>query len=221
MSDPTDPTLISRFGSVLDKSDAVRGWDVTTGFGAYLDQYWDIFEYLTAPGNAHYVQPSPDGDHVYVGAETVPKDVGVPDPGVDDYGGITVYDTSDLANPTEVTRIDPPVIDDDTGKLFTSHNFDVSSNRLYTSWYHGGVHVYDVTDPANPVRRAGHDPDGYAFWTAVRSRAFTVGGVYGSESDTAGGITVLRDDRGEKRPPAFDGSAPPDDPEVMPRDDQE
>ncbi|PSP76549.1 hypothetical protein BRC81_13125 [Halobacteriales archaeon QS_1_68_20] len=133
MSDPTDPTLISRFGSVLDKSDAVRGWDVTTGFGAYLDQYWDIFEYLTAPGNAHYVQPSPDGDHVYVGAETVPKDVGVPDPGVDDYGGITVYDTSDLANPTEVTRIDPPVIDDDTGKLFTSHNFDVSSNRLYTS----------------------------------------------------------------------------------------
>lgn len=221
VSDPANPTLISKFGSSLDESDAVPAWDVTTDLGEYLDQYWDLVAYLTPPGNAHYVQPSPDGDHVYVGAETFPKFVGVSDPGVDDYGGITVFDTTDLANPTAVTRIDPPVIDeDDSGKLFTSHNFDVTANRLHTSWYHGGVHVYDVTDPSAPARRAGYDPDGYAFWTAVSHREFTIGGVYGAGSEIAGGITVLHDDRGEKRPPAFDGSAPPSEPEVMPDEQQ-
>lgn len=219
VSDPSNPTLISKFGSVLDASDAVPAWDITTDLGAYLAQYWDIVAYLTAPGNAHYVQPSPDGDHVFVGAETFPKDVGVSNPGVNDYGGIRVFDTTDLENPVELTRIDPPVIDeDDTGKLFTSHNFDVTSNRLYSSWYHGGVHVYDTTDPANTEHLAGYDPDGYAFWTAVSERGFTVGGIYGAASENAGGVAVLNEDRGKKQPPGFDGSSPPSQPETMPED---
>lgn len=220
VSDPENPTLISKFGSVLDASDAVPPWDVETDFGAYLAQYWDIVAYLTAPGNAHYVQHSPDGNHVYVGAETFPKDVGISDPGLNDYGGITVFDTSDLENPVEVARIDPPVIDeDDTGKLFTSHNFDVTANRLYSSWYHGGVHVYDITDPANPERLAGYDPDGYAFWTAVRDRGFTIGGIYGAASENAGGVALLHEDRGTKQSPGFDGSTPPGKSDVMPENE--
>lgn len=219
VSDPEDPSLISRFGSVLDADDAIPAYDFSEPLGAYLAREWDFAAYLTAPGNAHYVQPSTDGDHVFVGAETFPKVVGVSDPGVDDYGGITVWDTSDLEEPDEVTRIDPPVIDeDDSGKLFTSHNFDVTANRLHTSWYHGGVHVYDVTDPSNPDHLAGYDPDGYAFWTAVSGRSFTIGGVYGEVSSNEGGITVLHNDRGKKQPPAFAGGTPPGEPEVMPEE---
>lgn len=222
VSDPEDPTLVSRFGSELDAGDAIPAYDFSEPLGAYLAREWDFTAYLTAPGNAHYVQPSPDGDHVFVGAETFPKDVGVSDPGVDDYGGIHVWDTSDLADPREVTRIDPPVIDeDDSGKFFTSHNFDVTANRLHTSWYHGGVHVFDITDPSDPESIAGYDPDGYAFWTAVSGRSFTIGGVYGAVSAEEGGATFLHTDRGRKQPPAFEGGSPPGEPEVMPEEQQE
>lgn len=222
VSDPADPSLISRFGSGLDADDAIPAYDFSEPIGAYLAREWDLTAYLTAPGNAHYVQPSTDGDHVFVGAETFPKDVGVTDPGVDDYGGIDVWDTSDLEEPSEVTRIDPPVIDDDDAeKFFTSHNFDVTANRLHTSWYHGGVHLYDITDPEAPERLAGYDPDGYAFWTAVTGRSFTVGGVYREASENEGGVTILHNDRGKKQPPAFDGSSPPDEPAVMPESQEE
>lgn len=222
VSDPANPELISRFGSSLDASDAIPAYDFTEPLGAYLAREWDFASYLTAPGNAHYVQPSPDGDQVFVGAETFPKDVGVSNPGFDDYGGITVFDTTDLENPTKLTRIAPPVIDqNDTGKLFTSHNFDVTGNRLHTSWYHGGVHVYDITDPANPDRLAGYDPDGYAFWTAVEDRSFTLGGVYGALSEGTGGVTVLHNDRGTMQPPGFDGGTPPSNPGMMPENEEE
>lgn len=222
VSDPENPSLISRFGSVLDASDAIPAYDFTEPFGDYIAREWDFRAYLTAPGNTHYVQPSTDGDHVFVGAETFPKVVGVSDPGVGDYGGINVWDTADLEAPSKVTRIDPPVIDDDdSGKLFTSHNFDVTANRLHTSWYHGGVHVYDITDPSNPERLAAYDPDGYAFWTAVSGRSFTIGGIYGAPSSTEGGITILHNDRGKKQPPAFEGGSPPGEPEVMPEEERE
>ena len=221
VSNPEDPSLISRFGSAVDASDAIPAFEVGDSFGDYFAEHFDIVAFLTAPGNAHYVQPTPDGNHVFVGAETFPKDAGISDPGFDDYGGITVFDTTDLTNPVELTRIDPPVIDeDDTGKLFTSHNFDVTANRLHSSWYHGGVHVYDITDPANPDHLAGYDPDGYAFWTAVRERGFTIGGIYGAVSENTGGITVLHNDRGKKQPPGFEGSTPPSEPDVMPESGQ-
>lgn len=217
VSDPADPTLLSRFGSVLDADDAIPGYDFTEPIGAYVAREWDFAAYNSRPGNAHSVQPSTDGDHVFVGAESFPSELGVSEPGVDDYGGITVWDTTDLEAPTKETRIEPPVIDDDvTGKRFTAHNFDVTANRLHTSWYHGGVHIYDITDPSNPERVAGYDPDGYAFWTAVSGRSFTVGGVYGALSSGDGGVAVLHNDRGEKQPPAFDGGIPPGEPEVMP-----
>ena len=215
VSDPSDPSLISRFGSTVDADDAISPYAFDQPFTEYYLDEFGYVDYLTLPGNDHYVQPSPDGDHVYVGAETFPRDVAIENPGPDDYGGITVWDTSDLADPSEVTRIEPPVIDDETaGKLFTSHNFDVTENRLHTSWYHGGVQLYDITDPSEPERVAGYDPEGYAFWTAVADRGVTVGGVYGEESDGEGGLTILSDDEGEDSQPAFDGSVPPMSPEV-------
>jgi hypothetical protein len=82
----------------------------------------------------------PDGNHVYVGAETF---LGRP-------GGIDVWDVSDLEAPAQVGRIEPPDVD----AFRTAHIFDVTANRLHASWYAGGVRVYDVTDPIDPVERA-------------------------------------------------------------------
>lgn len=173
VSDPTDPVEVSAFGEAPQADEAPDG---------------DLGERLFGlPGNAHYVQPSPDGDHVYVGAETFD---GTP-------GGIKVFDVTDYEAPEQVARVDPPAVD----AFRTSHNFDVTANRLHTSWYAGGVRIYDVTDPANPTERAAYDPEGSSFWTAVRARGFTVA------SDIGGGVVVLGDDRGARRPPAFDGES--------------
>jgi hypothetical protein len=193
VSDPTDPTTVTQFGDV-------------EGAATPQPDPFPRERYFTAPGNAHYVQPSPDGDHVYVGPESFPNLLpGAPQ----NYGQIRIYDVTDYDDPELVSTIQPPDVDD----FRTAHNFDVTANRLHATWYNAGVRLYDITDPANPTEEAVYDPDGYSFWGAVRDRGFTVGAVYGALSDaTAGGLTVLHDDRGKKRPPGFDGAAPPENP---------
>jgi len=202
VSDPTDPQFVTQFGAAPEGDTEIRPWRVDEeSSGEYFADVLPFSRYLAPPGNAHYVQPSPDGDHVYVGAETFAISP----------GGIDVWDVSDLSSPEQVGRIDPPDVD----AFRTSHNFDVTANRLHASWYEGGVRVYDITDPSDPTELAHYDPDGYSFWTAVAGRSFTIGGVYGEDSNK-GGIAVLHDDRGEKRPPGFEGSDPPSEPEVVP-----
>lgn len=138
---------------------------------------------------AHYVQPMPDGDVTFVGDELFPPD---------DPGGIHALDTSDLSTIERIGFVEPP----EGPGLTTSHNFDVTANRLYTSWYTGGVRVFDVTDPTDPAEIAAYNPDGSSFWTAVHHRSFVVG------SDNArGSIALLHPDRGRRGPPAGDASA--------------
>ena len=91
-----------------------------------------------------------------------------------------------------MARIEPPEIDG----FRTSHNFDVTNNRLHVSWYAGGVTIHDVTDPAAPEEEGHYAAEGSSFWTAVSERAFTVA------SDIGGGLVVLHADRGKKRPQA-------------------
>lgn len=202
VSNPTDPQFVTQFGAAPKADTEIRPWRVEEeSIRDYLSNVFPTGRYLSLPGNAHYVQPSPDGDHVYVGAETF---IGAP-------GGIDVWDVSDLTAPEKVGHIDPP----DADGFRTSHNFDVTENKLHTSWYAGGVRVYDITDPTNPVEEAVYMPENVSFWTAVDARDFTVGGIYG------GGVTFLHQDRGAKQPPAFSGDAPPNRPEVDPRDASE
>ncbi|NHN41816.1 twin-arginine translocation signal domain-containing protein [Halorubellus sp. JP-L1] len=185
VSDPTDPQLVTQFGEAP---------------GADADGY-TAERYLTAPGNAHYVQPSPGGDLVYVGAETFPGNF-VENPDNDDYGGIKIFDVSDYDDPQELARIDPPDVDG----FRTSHNFDVTANRLHASWYDGGVTVHDVTDPSNPETISGYHTDDTSFWGAEAARSFTVG------ADIGGGLVFLHKDRGRAGSPGFDGSGRPDSP---------
>lgn len=190
VSDPTDPMAVTQFGAA-PKADEQP------------DEF-PLERYLTEPGNAHYVQPSPDGDLVFVGAETFPQ-VFEDDPATSDFGGITVYDTADLSAVERVGYVSPPDVD----AFRTSHNFDVTEGRLHASWYRGGARVYDVSDPSNPVEEAAYDPEGAFYWTAQAARGFTVA------SDIGGGLVVLHEDRGAERPPAFAGDdATPEDPNV-------
>ncbi|MFB6070522.1 MAG: LVIVD repeat-containing protein [Halanaeroarchaeum sp.] len=175
VSDPTDPVEVSAFGQAPGADRGDEG-----------DPVGRLFGY---PGNAHYVQPSPDGDHVYVGAETYAVRS----------GGVRVFDVTDFDDPRHVATIQAP---NRNPGIFadTAHNFDVTDNRLYTSWYRSGARVHDVTDPANPERRYEYDPEGAFFWTTVRDRGFTVA------SDIGGGLVFLHEDRGRFGPPAFEGA---------------
>ena len=115
-------------------------------------------------------------------------------------GPIDVWDVTDLDAPTKVVTIEAP---DRPGAFRTSHNFDLTANRLHSSWYEGGVRIHDITDPANPEEIASYRPEGSPFWTAVRSRGFTIA------SDIGGGIVFLHDDPGAMQSPEFDGDSAP------------
>lgn len=211
-SDPTNPEFVTQFGAAPNGDTALRPWLVDEeSFGEWFVAEFPLADYYAGDGNAHYVQPTPDGNYTFVGDEKFPNRL-KDDPTSEEYGGIRVFDTSSLDDVEQVAYISPP--DVDVG-LRTSHNFDVTENKLHTSWYAGGVRVYDITDPSNPVEEAAYMPDNMMFWTAVAARDFTVGGAYG------GGVTFLHQDRGAQQPPSFSGDDPPHKPEVNPRDASE
>lgn len=204
VSDPTDPELVAQFGDAPEA-------DTPQPDPFPLERYY------AGEGNAHYVQPSPDGDLTFVGDEKFPNRLEA-DPDTEQYGGIRIFDTSDWDDVEQVGFISPP--DVDVG-LRTSHNFDVTQNRIHTSWYNGGVRVYDVTDETDPEELYFYNPEGYSFWTAIQERGFTLGGIYGARSDAhAGGIAFLHADRGRSRSPSFEGSAPPERPGLGPEPDE-
>lgn len=191
VSDPSNPTTLAQFGEAPLADEPM---------GNTFPQE----RYLTLPGNAHYVQPSPDSALVYVGAESFPGAF-VENPDNDDYGGIKIFDVSDYDDPQQLARIDPPNVD----AFRTSHNFDVTANRLHASWYNGGVTVHDVTDPANPETRMAYHTDDTSFWGAESARGFTVA------SDIGGGLIFLHEDRGRVQSPSFDGDTRPAGPGIL------
>ena len=160
VDDPENPSFVSR----------VRGRPVEQlrEFGPNTAEE-DGFR---LPGNDHYVAVNDSGDLLGIGIEAWFQ----PGP-----GGIVLYDVSDVENPERLTRIDPPPIPDgesasySNGVWTTAHNFTFDGDRLYTSWYQGGVKVFDVSDPANPVEIAAwRDTDDACFWTACPVGDFLV-----------------------------------------------
>ncbi|MFD1646526.1 LVIVD repeat-containing protein [Haloarchaeobius litoreus] len=158
VSDPANPSAVAKLGEHS---------------AAYLAEIGDGFtsEFIELPGNAHYVQPNADGSAVYVGKEAwdredTPDHDGGP-------GGIELWSMGD--EPTRETILAPP--EDNDGA--TSHNFGVDGDRLYTSWYGGGVRVYDVTDPTAPRLLGGwRDDETAVFWTAKPIHEGFVGASY-------------------------------------------
>lgn len=137
VSRPENPRAITRVGG--------RPRRQLTGAGESAQR-----AVLTPPGNAHYVTVNDDASILGVGVESWRAE------GQGGPGGITLWDIETPTNPRRLARIDPPPTPDATynGVWTTAHNFDFAGERLYSSWYQGGVKIHDVSDPRNPQELA-------------------------------------------------------------------
>lgn len=160
VSNPREPTFRSRFGS-HDSGDLV---DLSTK---------EIrSEQQSLPGNAHYGATDPTNSVLALGREAWSVEhKGQPTGGP---GGIELYDITDLAAPQQLAAIEPPESPDPSrnGIWTSAHNFELSDDRLYSSWYDGGITIHDISDPADPTRIAAwRNPDEASFWTAQQAAA--------------------------------------------------
>ncbi|WP_135826811.1 LVIVD repeat-containing protein [Halorussus ruber] len=160
---------------------------------------------IRLPGNAHYAMTNEDGSLLGINKEAWAAD------GKGGPGGIDLWDASDPGNPRKLSTIDPPATSSPSigGTWTTSHNFDIVGNRLFSSWYQGGVKIHDISDPANPTELAWwRMPDEASFWTAKRaSERFFVASSYGRRDNGKGGLYTfpIEDARNkpQKDPPAL------------------
>jgi hypothetical protein len=139
-----------------------------------------------SPNNDHYVMPSEDGTVLAIGKEQIGP-----------FGnlGVELWDISDKTDTEFLAELDPPA-QPEFGER-TSHNFDLSGDHLYTSWYAGGVEVHDISTPSSPTEVASFRGDGPEFWTAkvAEDGEFYVASDYGE-----GGLYTFSDPKGSSPP---------------------
>ncbi len=198
VSDPANPEYINHFGhySVEDLQDMP-----TSEAGA---------ESLSVPGNSHYVAVNDDASVLASGAEAWDVNEDDSDPG---QGGLDLWDVSDPQNPEKLSFIAPPPTPDGSrdGTWTTSHNFEFHGDRLYTSWYQGGVKIHDVSDPANPEELAWwRRPEQARFWTAqyATDEAFVAGNM-GGQTYNAGVYTFPNRAGEQPDPPTLETTTAP------------
>jgi hypothetical protein len=158
VSEPTQPTFQSRFGP-YEPADLAG---LSTGA---VDR-----EQQSLPGNAHYGATDPTNSVLALGREAWSVDHEGQPRGSP--GGIELYDISEPSAPRQLATIEPPETPDASfdGVWTSAHNFELSTDRLYSSWYDGGMMIHDITDPADPTRIAAwRDPERLSFWTAQQA----------------------------------------------------
>ena len=97
--------------------------------------------------NAHSTWTSVDGNYLYSCRETLD-------------GDLRVYNITNPASPTLVKSIKAG----DLGlNAICPHNPTVYGNLLFVAWYQAGVQVFDISNPANPVRVGQYDTFSPAF----------------------------------------------------------
>jgi len=122
----------------------------TSGWGGRIEIY-DIANLASqAPtllgsivgnNNNHSTWTSEDGNYLYSCRELFDGDV-------------RVYDVRNPSQPLLVKSIKAA----DLGlNAITPHNPVVMGNKLYVSWYQAGLQVFDISNPANPVRIGQYD----------------------------------------------------------------
>jgi len=98
---------------------------------------------VTSGNNMHSSWTSEDGNYLYSARETN-----------NGTGDIRVYNITNPSVPLLVNSVDMA----DLGlNAVTPHNPVVMGNYLYVSWYQAGVQVFDISNPANPVRVGQYD----------------------------------------------------------------
>lgn len=158
VSDPTAPEALARAGDyTFDTLQEMSGQEAQS-------------EWIVPDGNAHFADVNDDGTILVVGKEAwATQDPDNQDGLIGGPGAVDLWDITDKTAPEHLARIDPPDSFDTTtdGWWTTAHNCDIVGDRLYSSWYFGGVKVHDITDPANPEEIAWwRKPRNAAFWTA-------------------------------------------------------
>jgi hypothetical protein len=165
VSDPSDPTPIV----------GLRGRDPEKL--ARLSDSEVLERRLYRPGNDHFAMPrrGTDGDDELLALNQEAWGEGADAP-ESELGGVELWDVD---AETRLARIEAPETSDarfDGGVWTTAHNFDFVGDRLYTSWYRGGLKVHDVSDPTAPEELAHwRDSESTSFWTAQRAGDAVVG----------------------------------------------
>ncbi len=203
VSDPTTPNYVSHVAqTTLEENREVEP--------AAVSDYQ-----LGLPGNDHYSAVDETGTILAVNREAWVSDA----PEADRPGGIDIFDLSDPADPVMTASIEAPEAPDMSyqgGQWTTSHNFEIRDGWLYTSWYQGGVKIFDLADLEAPEEiTSWRDPHTAGFWTA---RVAHDGGAYVASStpiipnaDVQGGLYVFASEAGQQiEPPAFEGATEDD-----------
>ncbi|WP_435151459.1 LVIVD repeat-containing protein [Haladaptatus sp. DFWS20] len=217
VSNPKQPSHVAHFGGQpLDKLASIPD-----------DGEQDAV--LGLPGNDHYVRANEDGSLVVVNKEAWDTDSA----GGNGPGGMELWDLSNPDNPKRLSEIYAPQSADPTydlqlpsllpigvasahgkchdctggggtdGQWTTSHNFDIVGDRLYTSWYQGGVKLFDISDPTKPKELAWwRKPQKTAFWTSQHvSDDFFVASSMGRHDDGKGGLYTFPNRAGKQANP--------------------
>lgn len=112
-----------------------------------------------AGGNVHSAVQLPGRNVVVVTDERYPPAC--------PYGPARLVDVSDPAQPRVLSVLTVPENDPTTCRnspvgTYTSHNPTAVGDLLFVSWYSSGLQVFDVADPAHPVRLTEIRPQGAA-----------------------------------------------------------
>jgi hypothetical protein len=160
---------------------------------------------LGLPGNDHFCMPQRgvDSDLLAINEEAWGTEEDTP---ASDLGGVELRngETGD-----RLARIEAPPTEDATfgGTWTTAHNLDFVGDRLYTSWYRGGVKVHDVSDPTAP-RELAHwrNSETAEFWTAQRGPDCVVASSWRdpSHEDPVSGAAVYTFPEPEEATPPTD-----------------
>jgi hypothetical protein len=138
------------------------------------------------PNNDHYTMPSEDGTLLAIGKEQLGFFANL---------GVELWDISDKTDTEFLAELEPPE-NPEFGER-TSHNFDLSGEYLYTSWYAGGVQVHDVSEPSAPAEVASYQEEGPEFWTA---KVAEKGAFYVATDYAEGGLYTFSDPQGSSPP---------------------
>jgi len=178
VSDPTDISLVARVRG-RSRADLADVEDPST-------------ERTEPPGNDHFVTVDEDAALLGVGGESWASEEDSDGP-----SGIELFDISDPRSPESLATIEPPSTSDPTrgGVLTTAHNFELVDDRLYSSWYQGGVRVHDVREPSDPRQIfRWRDASATSFWTAQRGAGcFVASSTAALDSSVSPGVYTFPD----------------------------
>ncbi|WP_053948277.1 LVIVD repeat-containing protein [Halolamina sediminis] len=156
VSDPAAPTVVTRIGG--------RSAETL----AEIPSEDAVVHSLSMPGNHHTAAVNDDASLLALNKEAWPTEL-TEGTEIQPLGEVELWDVREETAPERLATIEAPHSrNPEKAEINTTpHNFEIRGERLYSSWYDGGVKIHDVSDPRNPELLAWwRDPHEWTFWTA-------------------------------------------------------